>query len=112
MHRFGSLILAGLVLASCSSSGSTEITAVAAAGPAAGDGFASPFDAALDSANQLNDGDLEVARLVVIYADAQQVDLRAQVTGDGFCRWFGVAGRVSEGRITWTGGTPAGDCLE
>ncbi len=116
MHRCGALILAGLLLAACSSSGSeeatTEITAAAVAAATAGEGFESPFDAALDGANGFHDGDVEAARLVVVYADAQQVELRARVTGHGFCRWFGVAGRVSEGRLVWTGGTPAGDCSE
>ncbi len=116
MHRFGCLILAALLLMACGSPGSdratSEITAAAAATPVARDGFASQFDAALDGARGFHDGDLEVARLVVIYADVQQVDLRAQVTGNGFCGWFGVVGRVSEGRLVWNGGSPAGDCSE
>ncbi len=47
--------------------------------------------------------------MVAIYADDTTVDLRVEVTADGFCHWYGVGGQVQEGALEWRA-SPAGPC--
>ena len=75
--------------------------------------FSSPGDAAIFAA-QGHAADLRnprVSRMVAIYADNQTVDLRVEVTADGFCHWYGVGGQVRQGALEWRA-SPAGPCEE
>lgn len=48
--------------------------------------------------------EMRVTRMILIYADDQQVDTRVQVQAPGFCRWYGVGGWVEGERIVWRSG--------
>ena len=87
------------------------VSAVVATPATASVPFASPNDAAIAAALVQDPHlvDLHVTRIVGIYADDQSVDLRVKVQTDGFCHWYGVAGRVNGGVLEWRGGS-ALDC--
>ncbi len=73
--------------------------------------FPSPGDAAIFAA-RAHRADLrnaQVTHMVAIYADDTTVDLRVEVTADGFCHWYGVSGQVQEGALEWRA-SPAGPC--
>ena len=73
--------------------------------------FRSPGDAAIDAA-RAHRADLRnarVTRMVAIYADDTTVDLRVEVTADGFCHWYGVSGQVQAGALEWRA-SPAATC--
>ena len=73
--------------------------------------FGNPGDAAIFEARTHNPGlqGLQVSRMIAIYADDTTVDLRVEVTADGFCHWYGVAAHVQEGALEWHA-NPAGPC--
>lgn len=73
--------------------------------------FRTPRDAAIFAARTHNP-DLrgpQVTRMVAIYADDTTVDLRVEVTADGFCHWYGVGGHIQDGVLEWRA-NPAGPC--
>jgi len=91
----------------------TEVTAARAVPADTIRAFDNPGDAAI-SAARADGGDLRnprVKRMVAIYADDTTVDLRVEVTADGFCHWYGVGGHVKEGVLKWHA-SPAAPCEE
>jgi hypothetical protein len=111
--RSGRLLALGLavVLTSCSgtpfvdsSFDRSTVTVIASAVQVTGDGhFESPADAALAVARAQRPDlvDPRLTRMVGIYADSTTVDLRVQIQAEGFCHWYGVAGRVQDGALEW-----------
>lgn len=67
-------------------------------------GFATPEEAALQRARQIHPhGELSAQRVILIYADQQQINLRVQVLAeDGLCQWFGVSGWAEDGGLEWS----------
>ena len=91
----------------------TDLTVAPAIPDNASRAFSSPDEAAIFAA-QAHRADLQntrVTRMVAIYADDATVDLRVEVTADGFCHWYGVAGQVQQGALEWRA-TPAIPCEE
>ena len=74
--------------------------------PATEAGSTSPQEAAFAAA-QLTYAVADVGAvdsMVVIYADAEMIDLRVRVDDGDFCQWYGVTGRVEESGLVYRAG--------
>ncbi len=49
-------------------------------------------------------------RMVVIHAGEWLVDLRVALQAQGFCHWYGVQGRVVDGKLEWRAAPSGDDC--
>lgn len=93
------------ILSGCAHTSAVETTTVATAATV-GSTSATAFDAAVETAlatNPAHLNDLRVTKATLIWADQSTVDLRIQVTGEGYCQWFGVEGVVRDDALGWSG---------
>jgi len=66
--------------------------------------YGNPFEAAKAHALALGvtQTDLRLTRSVSIFDDDRTIDLRVELVGANFCRWYGVSGVVRDGRLAWS----------
>jgi hypothetical protein len=73
--------------------------------------FPSPVEAALFAAKTQHPAlqGAQVTNMIAIFADDQSVALRMKVSGNEFCQWYGVVGRIEEAALEWRA-SPANPC--